>query len=70
MALGYHFRIINAWRIRQMPKVIPFHSAKEYHHHDNSKCGPGSEIPPHNKLSGTGGKPLCKDCSKLDSEGK
>ena len=53
-----------------MPKVAPFHSAKEPHHHDNSKCGPGSEIPPHNKVPGTGGKPLCKDCKKLDDAGQ
>src|SRR5207247_145672 len=53
-----------------MPKVAPFHSAKEPHHHDNSKCGPGSEIPAHNKLPGTGGKPLCKDCKKLNDAGQ
>lgn len=54
------------------PKVrtYPWHSIKENHHHDNTRCGPGSEIPPHNKLSGTGGKPLCKDCARLDREGK
>jgi len=32
-----------------MSKVTPFHSVKENHHHDNNKCGPGSEIPAHNK---------------------
>jgi len=53
-----------------MPKVPAFHSVKENHHHDNSKCGPGSEIPPANRVAGTGGKPLCKDCAKLNSEGK
>lgn len=53
-----------------MPRVPAFNSKKEHHHHDNSKCGPGSEIPPHNRESGTGGKPLCKDCAKLNSEGK
>jgi hypothetical protein len=51
-------------------KVAPFHSVKENHHHDNNRCGPGSEIPPQNKVSGTGGKPLCKDCKKLDDDGK
>lgn len=53
-----------------MPRINPFHSIKEHHHHDNSKCGPGSEIPAHNKVAGTGGKTLCKDCLKLDVEGK
>jgi hypothetical protein len=50
-----------------MPKVAPFHSKKDNHYHDNSKCGPGSEIPPHNKEAGTGGKQLCKDCAKLNA---
>jgi hypothetical protein len=53
-----------------MPTVAPFHSKKEGWHHNNSKCGPGSEIPPGNRESGTGGKPLCHDCAKLNSEGK
>jgi hypothetical protein len=53
-----------------MPKVPAFHSVKENHHHDNSKCGPGSEIPATNRVAGTGGKPLCKDCAKLNGEGK
>ena len=53
-----------------MPRAYPWHSIKENHHHDNSKCGPGSEIPPNNRVNGTGGKPLCRDCAKLNSEGK
>ncbi|MGD0464108.1 MAG: hypothetical protein ABSB74_16625 [Tepidisphaeraceae bacterium] len=51
-------------------KTAPFHSKKEPHYHDNSKCGPGSEIPPHNREQGTGGKPLCKDCERLNSRGE
>lgn len=58
------------WEGKDMTKVAPFHSIKENHHHDNNRCGPGSEIPAHNRESGTGGKPLCKDCAKLDREGK
>ena len=53
-----------------MPKTSPWHSIKENHHHNNTKCGPGSEIPQRNRASGTGGKPLCKDCAKLNQEGK
>jgi hypothetical protein len=53
-----------------MPKTAPFHSKKESHYHDNSKCGPGSEIPPHNRVAGTGNFPLCHDCAKLDRDGK
>lgn len=53
-----------------MPAMPAWNSKKENHYHNNSKCGPGSEIPPHNHEAGTGGKPLCKDCAKLNSEGK
>ena len=53
-----------------MTKVAPFHSLKENRYHDNNHCGPGSEIPAHNRVSGTGNKPLCADCAKLNSEGK
>jgi hypothetical protein len=51
-------------------KTHPWHSIKENHHHDNTKCGPGSEIPLHNRIQGTGGKPLCRDCAKLNAEGR
>ena len=53
-----------------MPQVPAFHSSKEKHHHNNSKCGPGSEIPLHNRAPGTGFKPLCADCAKLNAAGK
>ena len=53
-----------------MPKVAPFHSVKENHYHDNSKCGPGSEIPAHNRVAGTGNKVHCKDCQKATANGQ
>jgi hypothetical protein len=53
-----------------MPVVPPFHSYKEEQYHNNSKCGLGSEIPARNRQSGTGNKPLCKECAKLNREGK
>jgi len=55
-----------------MPKKDPWYSTdpKEKRHHDNTRCGPGSEIPPHNKRNGTGGHPLCDDCARLNREGK
>ena len=53
-----------------VPQAYPWNSVKEFHYHNNTKCGPGSEIPPHNRQSGTGGKPLCRDCAKLNNEGK
>lgn len=53
-----------------MPQTAAWHSIKEHVHHNNTKCGPGSEIPAHNRLPGTGGKPICQDCAKLNREGK
>jgi hypothetical protein len=53
-----------------MPKTYPWNSIKENHHHDNTRCGPGSEIPSRNRVNGTSGKPLCKDCARLNREGK
>jgi len=54
-----------------MPVVPAFHSVKENRYHDNSKCGPGSEIPAHNRVAGKGNppKPHCADCQKATNEG-
>lgn len=53
-----------------MPTTSPWNSVKEPVHHNNTKCGPGSQIPPTNKQTGTGNKPLCQDCAKLNKDGK
>lgn len=53
-----------------MPATPAFHSVKENRYHNNSLCGPGSEIPKHNRVAGTGNKPLCTDCASLNSRGK
>jgi hypothetical protein len=34
-------------------------------HHNNDACGPGKEIPRHERRPGTGGYRLCKDCQKI-----
>jgi len=56
-----------------MAKVSPFYSvneadkpADERVYHDQSGCGPGSEIKPGDRRSGTGGYRRCQDCKKLD----
>lgn len=54
-----------------MPKTSPWHSRKERRYHDNTKCGPGSEIPGKNKVNGKGGNRYhCRDCAKLNAAGK
>jgi hypothetical protein len=53
-----------------MPKKSPWHSIKADVHHDNTNCNTGNNIETENIRQGTGGKPLCKDCSELDKAGK
>lgn len=53
-----------------MPQTSPWYSKHQQEHHNNTKCGPGSEIPATNKVAGTGGKPLCSDCAKLNAAGR
>lgn len=59
-----------------MARVEPFHSKlpawdknKEVYH-NNDKCTTGNNIERHNRVSGTGGRPLCKDCHDLNVAGK
>jgi hypothetical protein len=51
-------------------KTSPWNSANENRHHDNTRCVRGSEIPKHNREVGTGGKPLCDHCKRLNAEQK
>lgn len=53
-----------------MPKKSPWHSTKQSVHHDNTNCNTGNNIETENLRHGTGGKPLCAECSKLDHAGK
>ncbi len=53
-----------------MPKVSAWHSTKQPVHHNNTNCNSGNNIETENKRSGTGEKPLCKECSELNANGK
>lgn len=53
-----------------MPKAPAVHSIKRDVHHDNSACTERNNIEVENLRQGTGGKPLCDRCSKLNREGK
>jgi hypothetical protein len=50
----------------RVAKVEPFHSkvTKDVHHNDNT-CKVGNNIESYNRVSGTGGLPLCKECAGL-----
>jgi hypothetical protein len=54
-----------------VPKVNPFHSKQPTSvHHNNSACTEGDNIESYNRVSGTGGKPLCDHCKRLNAEGR
>lgn len=54
----------------EMPKKAPWHSTKQSVHHNNTKCTEGNNIETVNKRDGTGGKPLCDHCSRLNARGE
>jgi hypothetical protein len=56
-----------------MAKVAPYHTnSDEYgaHHrevyHDKDTCPDGKRIKPEHKVQGSAGRPLCKECPKVD----
>jgi hypothetical protein len=62
-----HARVERALEDIDMAKVGPFHSKKPnapHVHHDNNSCKTGNNIEPENKVGGTGGRPLCDECSR------
>jgi len=53
-------------------KVAAFHSKKlnaRNVHHDNNKCTEGNNIERHYLAPGTGGRPKCEHCARLDAAG-
>ena len=48
--------------------VAPWYSVKPYApqvYHNETRCKTGNNIEPENRRSGTGGRPLCKECQDL-----
>lgn len=43
----------------------PWHSVKQHVHHVCTNCNTGNNIERENLRRGTGGKPLCQECSRL-----
>lgn len=52
-----------------MAKVSPWHSRKSDVHHVCTNCNTGNNIERENRESGTGNKPLCKECKDLIADG-
>jgi hypothetical protein len=51
-------------------KKDAWHSIAQSVHHNNTSCDIGSAIELESRKAGTGGKPLCAECAKLNSQGK
>jgi hypothetical protein len=49
-------------------KRAPFHSTKlgDGVYHDNDECPDARSMPALYRAEGTGGRPLCKTCARLD----
>jgi hypothetical protein len=47
----------------------PWHKTLEPVHHNNSKCKAGQDARGKYERSGTGGKPLCPECARLNAGG-
>ena len=46
-----------------------WHSANSDMYHNNINCRTGNSIKPENLEQGTGGKPLCDECERLNTAG-
>ncbi len=55
-----------------MPRIQPWHSTRagETVHHDNTNCTEGNNIEKYYFAWGTGNKPLCYHCQRLDQLGR
>jgi len=53
-------------------RKIPWHSRRqgETVYHDNKRCTEGNKIEVHYLAAGTGDRPLCKQCIRLNAEDK
>jgi hypothetical protein len=51
-------------------RTNPWHSIKQNRHHNNTRCTEGNNIEPYYRRPGTGGKPLCAHCHRLNLQGR
>ncbi len=56
-----------------MPRKSPWHSSKPMTknvYHDNTLCTEGNNIESYYLKAGTGGRPKCDHCARLDAQGR
>jgi hypothetical protein len=52
-----------------MPRTSAWHSVEQLIHHGNTECNTGNRIAQADVREGTGDKPLCEECRRLDLAG-
>lgn len=55
---------------KQLVMKAPWHSIHSYVYHNNTGCSAGNNIDPNDLRQGTGGKPLCQECNRLNQIGQ
>ena len=51
-------------------KKAAWHSIHQSTYHNNSRCSTGNNIDPEHLRQGTGGRPLCQECDRLNQLGR
>jgi len=46
------------------------YAEEEVVYHDNTVCMEGDNIPKNHQEQGTGNRPICKQCARLDAAGR
>jgi hypothetical protein len=52
----------------EMPTIAAWHSPRAEVHHDNKGCAASRRIKSRDLRRGSGGRPLCPNCKRLDTE--
>jgi hypothetical protein len=55
---------------RHSTKKSAWHSVNQSTYHNNPQCSTGSNIDPEHLRRGTGGRPLCQECDRLNQLGR
>jgi hypothetical protein len=75
MGMGRGERLVGAAQntVRETTGALrgegPWSSANSEVYHNNPNCQTGNSMHPENVMQGTGGKPLCKECQRLNNAG-
>jgi hypothetical protein len=54
-----------AIREGQLAKCSAFHTERGHAHHDHTNCSIAMQIAESDRIAGTGGLPLCRECANL-----